>query len=222
MKKLIILGITLLIFTTSAHAEDFTQTVNKFCKNLFNKTQTTENSTEQNFDEEKTSLSADAMILYNANDIEGSLQILESIPEEKRTALDWLLIGNIYQDKKDIDKTATCYQKAITTDAKFYRGYYNLANLYLDDENSLEAIKLYKLSIKYKHDFSYAYYNMGCAYVKLGDLKKAKSSFLKAIEHKNDLVDAYYNLAFVYKELNDTKKAEEYLKIYNELITRKL
>jgi len=81
---------------------------------------------------------------------------------------------------------------------------------------------LYKLAIKYKHDFGYAYYNIGCAYVKLGDLKKAKSSFLKALQYKNDLPEIYYNLTFVYKRLNNEKKAEEYLKIYNELMARKM
>lgn len=172
--------------------------------------------------ENKVNLSADAMVLYNANDIENALNILNSIPEADRTALDWLLMGNIYQDKKDIDKSALMYQKSILTDKKFYRAYYNLANLYLDEENSTEAIKLYKLSLRYKYDFAYANYNLGCAYVKLGKLKSAKSSFLRAIENKRDMTDAYYNLAFVYKKLNNTKKAEQYLKIYNELILREM
>ena len=92
----------------------------------------------------------------------------------------------------------------------------------LEDENAIEAIKLYKQSLKYKYDFAYAHYNIGCAYVKIGKLKNAKSSFLRAIDNKRDMSEAYYNLAFVYKKLNNTKKAEQYLKIYNELILRKL
>lgn len=206
----------------SALAEESTLSKYNFYKNLFKKQEVTQENTENSTDEEKVNLSADAMILYNANDIDGALQILENIPEEKRTALDWLLMGNIYQDKKDDDKAAKFYKQSTITDVKFYRGYYNLANLYLDDENLQEAIRLYKLALKYKHDFGYAYYNIGCAYVKLGDLKKAKSAFLKAAQYKNDLPEIYYNLVFVYKRLGDTKNAENYLKIYNELMTRKM
>ncbi len=223
MKKFFTILSLLIFFANSVQAEEFTQTFNNFCKNLFNpKTQIKQEIKSENNNEDKPSLSADAMILYNANDIDAALQILESIPKEDRTALDWLLIGNIYQDKKDTDKAATFYKQSTLTDIKFYRGYYNLANLYLEEENFQEAINLYKLAIKYKHDFGYAYYNLGCAYVKLGNLTKAKNFFLKATQYKNDLPEIYYNLAFVYKELNNNKKAEEYLKIYNELTARKM
>ncbi len=223
MKKYYILLIIGLFLANSVHASEHIKQTNPI-KSLFLKktqsSQTIENNSDKNTEEDN--LSADAMILYNANDIEGALKIIKDIPEDKKTALDWLLEGNIYQDKKDNEKAAICYNNSIIKDEKFYRAYYNLANMYLEDENSQEAVKLYKLSIKYKPDFGYAHYNLGCAYIKLGKLKNAKSSFSKAIEHKNDLINAYYNLAFVYKKLNNNKKAEEYLKIYNELTARKL
>ena len=223
MKKIFILLTLILFFANSAIAEDNIFLKKDFYKNIFNFKQLTKSeTTESNTTEEQVNFSADAMILYNANDIEGALQILENIPDEKKTALDLLLMGNIYQDKKDTVKAATFYKQATIKDIKFYKGYYNLGNLYLDEDNFQEAIKLYKSAIKYKHDFGYAYYNLGCAYVKIGDLNKAKNSFLKAKEYKNDLPEIYYNLAFVYKNLNNKKKAEEFLKIYNELMTRKL
>ena len=221
MKKYIVLSVIILFFINSVQAEDLTKFKNYSFKNLFNKSSVTEQNTEAN-PEENDNLSADAMILYNSNDIDGALKILEEIPEDKRTALDLLLMGNIYQDKKDTDKAASYYQKSILKDSRFYRGYYNLANLYIENDNIHEAIRLYKLAIRNKSDFGYAHYNLGCAYVKIGDLNKAKSSFLRAAEYKKEFPDTYYNLAFVYKKLNNNKKAEDYLKIYNELIARKL
>ena len=172
--------------------------------------------------QEDSNMSADAMVLYNANDIDGAEKILNAIPEVDRIALDWLLLGNILQDKNDIKNAAIMFKKSIDTDKKFYRGYYNLGNLYLEDENPTEAIKLHKAAIKYKPDFAYAHYNLGCAYVKLGQLNKAKSSFLKASEYKKNNSDIYYNLAYVYKKLNKPKKAEEYLNFYNQIINGKL
>lgn len=223
MKKFLILSIIFSAFVLPVFAEEEVTEPKKTETNkvkLFNKKPVQE--VQEVSTEEQENLSADAMVLYNANDIEGSLKILKSIEDAKKTTLDWLLMGNIYQDKKDIDNAALMYQKSILADKTFYRAYYNLGNLYLEDENAIEAIKLYKQSLKYKYDFAYAHYNIGCAYVKLGELKNAKSSFLRAIDNKKDMAEAYYNLAFVYKKLNNTKKAEQYLKIYNELILRKL
>jgi len=224
MKKYIILFLTGLFLVNTVQAQENIIT-NKLRNSLFNKNQSQtkiNTNSENNQNSEQENLSADAMILYNANDIEGALQILLSITEENRTALDWLLLGNIYQDKKDNANAVLMYQKAIIKDIKFYRAYYNLGNIYLEDENTQEAIKLYKSALKYKPDFGYGYYNIGCAYVKIGNLKKAKSAFLKAAEYKKEMPETYYNLVFIYKKLGDTKKAEEYLKIYNELAERKL
>lgn len=220
MKKIIVLTILFGLIAVPAIAEEQAVSPEKPKTNKVKLFKKNVKEVQEVSTEEKQNLSADAMVLYNANDIEGALKVLNSIEEKSRTALDWLLIGNIYQDKNDIDKAALYYQKSIFADKRFYRAYYNLGNLYLEDENALEAIKLYKLSLRYKYDFAYAHYNIGCAYVKLGKLKNAKSSFLKAINNKNDMADAYYNLAFVYKKLNNNKKAEQYLKIYNELILR--
>lgn len=220
MKKFVILSIIFSIFILPTFAEEQATPVKKEKTKFSNIFKKPVKEVQEVSTEEKENLSADAMVLYNANSIDEALKVLNSIEDKNKTALDWLLLGNIYQDKKDIDKAALYYQKSILADKKFYRAYYNLGNLYLEDENALEAIKLYKLSLRYKYDFAYAHYNIGCAYVKLGKLKNAKSSFLKAIGHKKDMTDAYYNLAFVYKKLNNTKKAEQYLKIYNELILR--
>lgn len=220
MKKVLILSLLFSLFMFPAFAEEQTSAPEKAKVNKLNIFKKPVKEVQEVSTEEKQNLSADAMVLYNANNIEEALKVLNSIEDKNKTALDWLLVGNIYQDKNDIDKAALYYQKSILADKKFYRAYYNLGNLYLEDENAMEAIKLYKLSLRYKYDFAYAHYNIGCAYVKLGKLKNAKSSFLKAIAHKKDMTDAYYNLAFVYKKLNNTKKAEQYLKIYNELILR--
>lgn len=172
--------------------------------------------------QEDANLSAEVTVLYNTNDIDEAQKILNTIPDTDKTALDWLLLGNILQDKNDIKNAAVMFKKSIQVNKKFYRGYYNLGNLYLEDENPNEAIKLYKYAIRYKSNFAYAHYNTGCAYIKLGQLNKAKASFLKAAEHKKNNSDIYYNLAFVYKKLNNTKKAEAYLNFYNQIINENL
>ena len=50
------------------------------------------------FAEENTT-GEQAKLLYADNNIEGSFNLLLSIPEDERSAENWLLLGNLLQDK---------------------------------------------------------------------------------------------------------------------------
>lgn len=162
-------------------------------------------------------ISAQANVLYAGNDIKNALNMFLSIPEDDRTAPNWLLIGNILHDQGKLDEAIFMYQKAIQTDEKFYKAYYNLGNIYLQDSKPNMAIEQYKKVIKLKPDYAYAHYNLGCAYIKLGKYSKAKFELLTAIDLKNTIADFHYNLAFVYKKLNKEKDAKRYMEYYNKL-----
>lgn len=163
-----------------------------------------------------------AKLLYADNNISESFDLLISIPENDRTAENWLLLGNILQDKGRSEDAVFMYTKAILKDAKFYKAYYNLGNSYLEDNKPNLAIEQYKKVLKLKDDYAYAYYNMGCAYIKLGKFKQARNAFLDAIYFKNAEPDFHYNLAYVYKKLGKQKDAEAYLQIYNKLMENKI
>ena len=168
------------------------------------------------FAEEMTK-SQQAVAYYNDNNINEAIKILESIPEEDKTAEDWLLMGNLLQDSEKISEAVFMFKRAILTDKNYYKPYYNLANIYLDEERPMMAIDNYKTVIKLEPEFTYAYYNMGCAYLKLGDYKKAKKQFEKAVSLKNNIPEFQYNLAFCYKKLNKLKLANRHLEFYNKL-----
>ncbi|MBR2526412.1 tetratricopeptide repeat protein [bacterium] len=162
--------------------------------------------------------SQQAMAYYNDNNIEQAIKILESIPENDKNAQDWLLMGNLLQDKNKNAEAVFMFKRAILVDKNYYKPYYNLANIYLEEDRPLMAIDNYKNVIRLKRDFAYAYYNIGCAYLKLGDYKKAKKYFAKAVELKNTEPDFQYNLAFCYKKLNKLKLASRHLEFYNKLL----
>lgn len=162
--------------------------------------------------------SQQAIAYYNDNNIEQAIKILESIPENDKNAGDWLLMGNLLQDKNKNPEAVFMFKRAILVDKNFYKPYYNLANIYLEEDRPLMAIENYKHVIKLKPDFPYAYYNIGCAYLKLGDYKKAKKYFSKAVELKNTEADFQYNLAYCYKKLNKIKLANRHLEYYNKII----
>lgn len=162
--------------------------------------------------------SEEAALLYSNNQIDEALEAFLAIPEAQRTSQDWVLIGNIMQDKGRNSDAVFMYKRASLICPNYYKPYYNLANIYLEEEKPHMAIENYKKAIKYKDDFSYAHYNLGCAYLRLGELRKAKYSFLRAIEHKNSEPDFYYNAAYVYKKLNKEKTSKKYLESYEKAL----
>lgn len=158
-----------------------------------------------------------AVALYTDNNLDEALDAFSKIPDDKRPAQAWLLMGNILLDKDKKEEAVFMYGRAILTDSRFYKAYYNLGNLYLADDKFHMAAEQYKLAAKYCPNNPYIYYNLGCTYLKLGELRKAKTAFIKAIELNNQIADFHYNMAYVYKKLNKEKQAKTYLENYNKL-----
>lgn len=167
--------------------------------------------------QELTDLNKQAIALYTDNNLDESLKVFSKIPEDKRTAEIWLLMGNILMDKGKNDEAVFMYSRAIIVEPTYYKAYYNLGNIYLSEDKFNMAIEQYKRAIKYNTNNPYLYYNLGCAYLKIGDLKKAKYSYIKAVELKNIVPEFHYNLAYVLKKLNKEKQAKMYLNNYNKL-----
>ena len=162
-------------------------------------------------------ISKQATAFYSDNNFQKTMDLLLQIEENDRSAQDWLLLGNLLEEKGEIQNAIFMYQKSINTDEKYYKAYYNLANLYLADDKYNMAIENYKKATKLNKENPYVYYNLGCAYIKNGEIKKAKTELTKAVTLKNDIADIHYNLAYVYKSLNKPKLAQIYLDNYNKL-----
>jgi len=168
--------------------------------------------------EEYQTLSDEANIFYAQNNINEAQNIIVSIPEEERSAQNWLLLGNILQDKGKSSDAVFMYQKALQVDNKCYKAHYNIGNIYLQEDKPNMAVEEYIKATKIKPDFPYAYYNLGCAYIKLEKYSKARFALLDAIDLKNNVPEFHYNLAYVYKMMNKEKSAKIYLEFYNKLI----
>ena len=165
-------------------------------------------------------LSKQATAFYSDNNFQKTMELLLQINEHERTAQDWLLLGNLLDEKGEKENAIFMYQKAIFADKKYYKAYYNLANHYLADEKYNIAIENYKLALKYNKDNPFIHYNLACAYIKIAELKKAKSELIKAVTLNNNIPEVHYNLAYVYKNLGKDKIAQDYLNNYNKLINQ--
>lgn len=173
---------------------------------------------QQGVSEDEMTPGKQAVLLYNENNLKEAYEVLLSIPDAKRSAQDYILLGNILQDEDKISDAVFMYQRSILIDETFYKPYYNLGVLYLDDEKPFLAIENFKKACRLKRDFAFGFYNLGCAYLKAGDLGKAKIAFLKAIGLKNNEPDFYFNLAYTYKKLGKEKFSKQYLELYNKSI----
>ena len=74
--------------------------------------------------------------------------MLLQIPEKDRNAQDWLLLGNLYDEKGEKDNAIFMYQKALFADKKYYKAYYNLGNAYFREHNIGKAILNYERALK--------------------------------------------------------------------------
>lgn len=162
-------------------------------------------------------LSKQATAFYSDNNYQKTMDLILQIPETERSAQDWLLLGNVLEDKGEKDNAVFMYQKAITVNPKYYKAYYNLANNYAENSQYNMAVTNYKKAASLNKENPYIFYNLACTYIKSGELKKAKTNLNKAILLKSDVADFHYNLAYVYKQLNKPKLAQTYLDNFNKL-----
>ncbi len=165
--------------------------------------------------------SRQARAFYAQNNLEEAMNLLISIPAESRNSENWLLLGNIQQDKGKLKDAVFMFESALMADSKNYRAYYNLGVLYFSEEKYSLALDNFLKAKKYKNDLAIIYYNLGCTYLNMGEFKKAKNELLYAIELKNTEPDYYYNLALAYKKMGNDKKAQYYLDFYEKVLANK-
>ncbi len=164
---------------------------------------------------EELDIKSQAFALYNTNNQNEALELLNSLSTEQKDSEVFVIIANIYEDKKEINKAIENLNKALLINPEYYKAYYNLGCIFLDKKAYELAEQNLLLSIKYNKDFAYSYYNLGTLYLKTGDYKKAKKNFLKAIFLKNNEKYFYLNLAYTYKNLGKEKEAKKLIEIYN-------
>lgn len=162
-------------------------------------------------------LSKQATAFYSDNNYQKTMDLILQINEKERSAQDWLILGNVLEDKGEKDNAIFMYQKAISVNPKYYKAYYNLANYYAQNNQLNMAVQNYKKAASLNKENPYILYNLACTYIKLGEIKKAKTNLNKAIMLNSNIPEFHYNLAYVYKQLNKQKLAQTYLDNFNKL-----
>lgn len=175
-------------------------------------------SKKQQAEEQVDPVSEQARVLYAQNSIDDAYKLLQNKKEDERSAQDWLMMGNILQDKDKIDEAIFMFKQSLLKDPKYYKAHYNLGYIYFIQDKPNLALAEFKQAVKYNPTFSYGYYNIGCTYLKLKNYRTARYNFFKAMDLRANEPNIYYNLAYCYKMLNNEKKAQTYLDLYNKMM----
>lgn len=168
----------------------------------------------------KQDLKEQVKLYYNTNNIDQCVEALAKIPDTEKSAEEWLLMANIAQDRKKELDAIFYLQRAILTDPKYFKSYYNLGNYYFANDNMNLAMQNYRKAIKLNEKFAYAYYNLGCCYLKKKNYRLARYYTGMAIKNYADEPLFYYNAAYTYKMLKNEKRAAEALEFYEDLMSR--
>lgn len=133
------------------------------------------------------------------------LTIFNGIPN------DYLLLTNIYIEKKDIKKAINCLKKGLKKHSKNELLSGKLLEIYIENKNYEKAKQVLKSLEKTQPKNKIIYFAKGLVLTKEGDLEAANKAYRKAIELNPQYSEAYYNLGSLYynQAIETLKKADE-------------
>lgn len=121
-------------------------------------------------------------------------------------------LGNIYYNKKELEKAEAYYKKVIEIDSNYSNAFNGLGNLYFDKKELEKAEEHYKKAIELDPNNPKIYHNLGNAYYFNGQHDKAEEFFKKVISIGMKNPKTYNNIGVIYYDRNEYVKAEEFYK----------
>jgi len=131
---------------------------------------------------------------------------LKKNPKELNT---YILIGNIYFERKQLRIAQKYYEKAISIQHSFPNGVLGLAKIHFKNEEYTKAIVLLKsIDITKEYDKSYHYYFAESAF-KNGDYKTAIEQYETLLKFKNDKFFLVNSMFLIKHKLELSKRFTE-------------
>jgi tetratricopeptide (TPR) repeat protein len=119
-------------------------------------------------------LYVDAVMLKELNENEMAVEKLNSaIKLNKRFSLAYSMLGEIYQETEDYEKSAASYEKATELNPWSFKDYFNLGRVYQIRKKFTQATKAYVKSCELKPGFLEAHINAARSYYEIRDYNSA-------------------------------------------------
>lgn len=134
-------------------------------------------------------------------------RILKIQPENAAVYND---LGNLFQEREQLDEAIACYQKAIELNPECAGAHYNLGEVMHGQGRLDDARTCYQNTIRLMPDFTGAYYNLGVILQETGQVDEALSCYKKALELDPQHADLYNNIGILYQEKGFSDEAIGY------------
>lgn len=141
-----------------------------------------------------------------SNDIQKLLKIIEKYPE---SSIAHKALAEIYEDKKEYEKSADEYFRAIQLKENDYKAYISLANMLLKNNSKDQASEVLQKLLSIKPDYIDGTFLLGKIYYEDGKYKEAISVYNQSLNYNPSNYYLYYNLGMAYTRLNDFQKAKD-------------
>ena len=159
----------------------------------------------------------EGFLLHKAGKLEEAKIIYEKILEKNPNTFEVInLLGIIFLQLKEYDKSIFLIKKAININSKHAALYNNLGNAFKELKKFNEAIESYNKAIELNPNYTEAYCNIGILFKNLRKFKKAISAFNIAINLNPNFAPAYHERGQCYFELTEYKEAiKDFYKLIN-------
>jgi tetratricopeptide (TPR) repeat protein len=119
-------------------------------------------------------LYVDAVMLKELNENEMAVEKLNSaVKLNKRFSLAYSMLGEIYQETEDYEKSAASYEKATELNPWSFKDYFNLGRVYQIRKKFTQAVKAYVKACELKPDYLEAHINAAKSYYEIKDYNSA-------------------------------------------------
>ena len=138
-----------------------------------------------------------------------NVNIVRNTEKNIFTSNDYVLTGNKYFDKGEVEKAISAYNKAIELYKNNAVAYNNRGYLFYTVEENNKALKDFDRAIKISSDYKYAFFNRANTYSTIGNYQKAISDYYMVTNLDSKFELAYVNLGNIFLKLKKRTEAEE-------------
>lgn len=129
----------------------------------------------------------------------------------------WLQLGNIYLQKKDLEKAINAYRNSIQADPVSSRAYNGLGIAFEENENHKKAIASYRKAIELTPNYAEAYYNLGNSLSKINQKTEAVKCYRKSLSIDPSRAETLLNLGNIYYRM---EKYQEAIACYRQALEK--
>ncbi len=140
--------------------------------------------------------------------------LIEARKLSPRDVRAWLLIGDCYRIRDDVDSALYAYKKVVELDTANFEVYFQIAQYYERREQLDSAVAAFKKVTLFSPSFQ-TYQQLGNLQMRARMIDAAKESYLNsiALDSGSANVRSYIGLSVIHEENGDTIKAKNYIKM---------